>query len=351
MGDTISLKVKEVVRETSDTVTVHFKQPLFRKVKYKPGQFLTINFEIDGKKVSRSYSMSSAPNLDNTVAVTVKRVQGGVVSNFVNDKVTPGMSISMMQPVGKFTLEVDKNLQRHIVLFGAGSGVTPLMSILKSVLFFEPKSTVSLVYGNRRVDNIIFQKQLQALKQKFGDRFNLVYCLTQPDRSWTGLTGRIDEAVTVNVINMLPKFDAAVTEYFLCGPDGMMENIKSGLAKLKVSSDKIHFESFTSSNESEEAIASLGETETHEVTILMDGTEHKIAVPPNKSILDTALDEGLDMAFSCQSGLCTACRCKVKSGVVKMTGGDGLTPAEIQDGYVLICVGHPGSEDVVVEPG
>ena len=178
MGDTISLKVKEVVRETSDSVTVHFKQPLFRKVKYKPGQFLTINFEIDGKKVSRSYSMSSAPNLDNTVAVTVKRVQGGLVSNYVNDKVSAGMSISMMQPVGKFTLEVDKNLQRHIVLFGAGSGITPLMSILKSVLFFEPKSTVSLVYGNRRTDNIIFQKQLQELKQKFGDRFQKLHAGT-----------------------------------------------------------------------------------------------------------------------------------------------------------------------------
>ena len=351
MGDSISLKVKEIVRETSDTVTLHFKQPLFRKVKYKPGQFLTLNFEINGKKVSRSYSMSSAPNLDNTVAVTVKRVSGGLVSNYINDQLKPGMSISMMEPVGNFTLSVDKKSQRHIVLFGAGSGITPLMSILKSVLFFEPKSTVSLIYGNRRVDNIIFQKQLQALKEKFRDRFNLVYCLTQPDRSWTGMSGRIDEAVTVNVVNMLPKMGTAITEYFICGPDGMMENIKSGLKKLNIPSDKIHFESFTSSNESAEAIASLGEVETREVTILLDGNEHKIAVPPDKSILDTALDEGLDMAFSCQSGLCTACRCKVKSGVVKMTGGDGLTDDEIQEGYVLICVGHPGSDDVIVEPG
>ena len=350
MGNTISLKVKDVVRETSDAVTLHFKQPLFRKVKYKPGQFLTLNLNIDGKKVSRSYSMSSAPNLDNTVAVTVKKVEGGVASNYINNEVKPGDTISMMEPVGNFTLVPDKNLKRHIVLFGAGSGITPLMSILKSVLFFEPASTVSLVYGNRRIDNIIFKEKLQELKNKFGERFNLVYCLTQPDRSWNGLSGRIDEAVTVNVINMLPKFDETSTEYFLCGPDGMMENVKAGLKRVKVPKDKIHIESFTSSNESEEALAQLGDISTAEVTVLLNGEEHKVTVPPDKSILDAALDQGLDMPFSCQSGLCTACRCHVKSGEVKMTESDGLTEEELKEGYVLICVGHPASNDIVIEP-
>jgi len=350
MGNTISLKVKEVVKETSDAVTVHFKQPMFRKVKYKSGQFLTLNLEIDGKKVSRSYSMSSTPNIDSTVAVTVKRVSGGVASNYINDQVKVGDSVSMMEPVGNFTLEPDKNLKRHIVLFGAGSGITPLMSILKSILYFEPASTVSLIYGNRRTDNIIFKEKLQALKEKFGDRFNLVYCLTQPDRSWNGLTGRIDDAVTVNVMNMLPKFDATATEYYICGPDGMMEQVKEGLKRLKVDAEKIHIESFTSSNESEEALASLGEIDTAVVTVQLNGDDHKVTVPPDKSILDAALDEGLDMPFSCQSGLCTACRCQVKSGEVKMTESDGLSEDELKQGYVLICVGHPASGDVVVEP-
>jgi len=189
MSDFFTLKVKEVVKETEDTVTIHFKQPLFKKVKYKPGQFLALLFTINGEKVRRSYSMSSAPNLDNTVAVTVKRVEGGLVSNHINDNVKAGDSIEVMQPLGNFIYQVDNKAKRHVLLFGAGSGITPLMSILKSVLFFEPDSVVSLVYGNRNKSSIIFSQKLEELKKKFGERLNLVHSLTQPDADWGGYSG------------------------------------------------------------------------------------------------------------------------------------------------------------------
>lgn len=348
MADRYTLKIKDVVQETPDTKTIHFKQPLFKKVKYKPGQFLTLHLDIDGQKVTRSYSMSSNPDLDSTVAVTVKRVEGGLASNYINDHLQSGNSMQVSQPAGRFTLEANKNLQRHIVLFGAGSGITPLMSILKAVLFFEPQSTVSLVYGNREPGSVIFREQLDGYKQKFGERFNLLYTFTQPAHDWGGYKGRIDEAMCVNALNLLPGLEADSTEYYLCGPEGMMDNVKAGLKRLKVPSAKIYFESFTSSKEPAEAMGS-DTFETRQVKILMDGEEYEITVPPDKSILDTALDEGLDMPFSCQSGLCTACMGRCKSGQVKMVEGDALSDDEVAEGYVLTCVGHPLTDDVVIE--
>ncbi len=347
MPSYINLKVKEVVKETPDAVTISFKQPLFKKVKYKSGQFLTLVLNIDGKSVSRSYSMSSTPTLDSLVSITVKRVEGGLVSNYLNTQVKPGDTIKVMEPVGNFTFEADKNNNRHIVLFGAGSGVTPLMSILKNVLFFEPNSIVSLVYGNRNEQSIIFKQKLEELKSKFGERFNLVYSLSQPQNQWEGYKGRIDEAVCLNVLNLLPKHEA--TEYYICGPDGMMEQVKAGLKKAKVAAKNIHMESFTASNESEEALAKLGDMGDKSVKIIIQGDEYQITVPAKKSILDVGLDEGLDMPFSCQSGLCTACMGKCTSGEVKMTDNDSLSADDVAAGYVLTCVGHPASDNVVIE--
>ncbi|WP_020532393.1 ferredoxin--NADP reductase [Flexithrix dorotheae] len=348
MRDHITLKVKKVEQETSDTVTIHFKQPLFKKVKYKSGQFLTLNLEINGEKVSRSYSMSSAPSLDPTVAVTVKRVDGGLASNFLNDKIKAGDSIKMLPPMGHFVFEPNKQAKRHIVLFGAGSGITPLMSILKSALNGEPESTVSLIYGNRKQDAIIFKKNLDALKEKFGNKLNIINVLSQPENGWSGYKGRIDRTITLNALNLLPKLDPEATEYYMCGPEGMMEEVEEGLKKLKVPKNKIHKESFTSSNESEEELEKLGNLEVREVTVIINEEPHKFEVKPDQSILDAGLDDGLDMPFSCQSGLCTACRCRKLEGEVKMTESDGLSESEIEEGYILACVGHPTSDGVVI---
>jgi ring-1,2-phenylacetyl-CoA epoxidase subunit PaaE len=347
MSNYYTLKIKNVVQETKDTITIHFKQPIFKKVKYKSGQFLTLIMMINGKKERRSYSMSSAPNLDDTLAITVKRVAGGLVSNYLNDHAKEGDSIEVMEPMGNFTLEPNKDLARHIVLFGAGSGITPLMSILKSTLFFEPKSIVSLLYGNRHEGSIIFRKQLDELKQKFGDRLNIVHSLTEPDSLWGGYKGRIDNVSALNFLNLVPKMP--VTEYFMCGPLGMMDEVKQALQKLKVPANQIHFESFTPAAPTAEKIASTKNLQDHIVTIVMNGVETKINVPANKTILEAALDEGLDLPFSCQSGLCTACMCKKISGEMIMTDGEGLSQSEIDKGFVLVCVGHPTSDNLVLE--
>ncbi len=349
MSDYYTLKVKEVVNETADTVTIHFKQPLFKKVKYKSGQFLTLIVPINGKKERRSYSMSSAPSLDNTVAISVKRVEGGLVSNYLNDNVQAGDTIEVMEPLGNFVFEPDKKRTRHLVLFGGGSGITPLISMLKTALFLEPNSTVSLVYCNRSEDSIIFAKQLDDLKVKFGDRLNIVHNLTKPGANWGGYSGRLDDARTVNILNLLPKLPAEDTEYYLCGPEGMMDAVKTGLKTRKVSASKIHTESFVSTITAEELAEATGDIETQTVKIIMDGQTHEVLVRPNQSILEAGLDDGLDMPFSCQSGLCTACMGKCKAGTIKMIDADGISEDEINKGYVLLCVGHPLTADVEVE--
>ncbi len=349
MSDYYTLKVKEVVQETTDTVTLHFKQPLFKKVKYKAGQFLTLLFTINGKQERRSYSMSSAPLLDNTVAVTIKRVEGGVVSNYVNDQVKAGDAIEVMQPLGNFTFEPDKKAERHLVLFGGGSGITPLMSILKTVLYFEPKTSVSLVYCNRHEGSIIFRKQLDELKEKFGERLNLVHVLSQPDKHWGGYAGRIDETMVVNILNLLPQTSESSTAYYICGPEGMMDAVKKGLKVRKVPQANIHTESFVSSVSEEELAAATSEITTQTVKITLDGETYEVVVRPDQSILEAGLDDGLDMPFSCQSGLCTACMGKKLKGEIKMIEPDGISDEEIKQGYVLLCVGHPLTPDVEVE--
>lgn len=345
MSRYISLKIKEITQETPDTVTVHLKQPLFKKVKYLAGQFITLALEVGGQSIHRSYSMSSAPLLDSNVSITVKRVDNGLASNFINSQLKPGMSLQVIPPEGRFTLEPNKAASRHIVLIGAGSGITPLMSILKTVLFLEPNSQVSLIYGNRSEESIIFRQKLEELKEKFDGRLRVVHALTKPSSDWGGLTGRIDRYQTVNLLNKLPQMPKDQTEYYLCGPDGMMDEVKAGLQKLQVPSNRVHFESFTPPVTGEVASVS----EMHQVKVIVRGEEHNISVPADKSILEAALDEGIDMPFSCQSGLCTACMGKCISGKVEMEHNDGLSDEEIASGLVLTCIGHPVTDDVVVE--
>ncbi|MEH0158640.1 ferredoxin--NADP reductase [Limibacter armeniacum] len=344
MNDYYTLKVKEVVKETDDAVTLRFKQPIFKKIKYQSGQFLTLIFNIDGIKSRRSYSMCSTPSLDSTIDVTVKRVEGGLVSNYINDHITEGSSVEVMQPMGLFTFEPDKSKSRHIVLWGAGSGITPLMSIMKSVLFFEPESKVSLVYGNRTEDSIIFKDKLDILKERFGDRLQVVHVLSRPDHTWGGYSGRIDDIKVVNIMNKLPKMEEA--RHFLCGPEGLMESVKTGLKTLRVSNSSIHYESFVPK---QDAVAE--DISTHKVKVILDGEEDEFTVTPDKTILEAGLDEGLDLPYSCQSGVCTACRGKCISGKVQMTEHDALSEDEIKQGYVLTCQSHPMTDNVVIEMG
>ena len=351
------LKVREIVKETADAISIVFDNPE-EKIAYKPGQFFTLIPVIEGKKVRRAYSVCSSPYTDEYPAVTVKRVEGGLVSNFLNNNLKAGDILEVMEPMGSFTVVPEADKKRHIVLFGGGSGVTPLMSIAKSVLHQEPDSDVSLIYANRNEHSIIFREQLQGLEKEFGKRFTLIHVLDEKPLDWVCPTGLLMPEMLKDLMRLLPSWPAEETDYFICGPEGMMENVEVTLTELQIPKEKVHRESFVAGKSpavegGADPVKAGGDDvpKAREVTIILDGEEHKIQVEPDKSILATALANDIDMPYSCQSGLCTACRGKCLSGKVKMDEEDGLSESEQEEGYVLTCVGHPLTDDVVIEIG
>ena len=346
------LRVTNIIKETPDTISVYMQQPAQSKIAYKPGQFLTVLIPMGGETVRRSYSMSSCPHTDKELCVTVKRVANGKVSNYLNDHLRVGQELEVMEPMGSFSLDL-RPVQRHVILIGAGSGITPLMSIAKAVLRMESSSIVSLLYGNRNQDTIIFKNALEELQKQYANRLRIVHVLSQPNSGWNGLTGRLNRTLAIKLINELPKLDVYRTDYYICGPSGMMEEMDQALNILYVPKEKIHKESFVTTPSADTSPKPVEddtkEVKTQVVTIIYEGSEYKVKVEPHQSILDAGLDMDIDLPYSCQSGLCTACRGKCISGKVLMDEEDGLSEYEMKEGYVLVCVGHPLTSDVVIE--
>jgi ring-1,2-phenylacetyl-CoA epoxidase subunit PaaE len=354
MSKIYHLKVKEVVKETSDAVTIRFFQP-DEKINYKPGQFLTLIMPIEGEKVRRAYSLCTSPYTDDDLAVTVKKVIDGKVSNYVFEHIQAGQVIELMEPLGAFTPDINPDKKRHVILLGGGSGITPLMGILKSVLLKEPASKVSLIYANRNEESIIFRRQLKEYEEKYQNRFKVVLVLDHPGANWTGISGILNPQMLKEILTQLPDTNLE-REYFTCGPQGMMDTVTVTLQQMGIPLQKLKKESFVSNSIN----TSMEKTNTEvkpeglvarEITVIYDGSEHKFTVQPDKTILETALEMDIDLPYSCQSGLCTACRGKCISGKVKMDEEEGLSDAELRQGYVLTCVGHPVTDNVIIEIG
>ena len=350
------LVVKEVVKETHDTVSIVFHQPASSPVNYKAGQFLTLIANVNGKEVRRAYSLCSSPFVDKDLAVTVKRVASGLLSNWVADNLKPGQTIRVMEPMGQFTTEYSRARKRHLVMFAGGSGITPMMSIIKSILSQEPDSIVSLIYCNRDVDSIIFKDVLEDMQTRDEGRLHVIHVLDNAPMNWQGYSGLLNHDMLTKLFERVPDWGIENTTYLMCGPEGMMKNVESLLAMRHIPKEKIFKESFVQGiidkdQKKEEVVVSAEENKTREVTIRYDGQEYKVMVPPDKGILESALDQGIDLPYSCQSGLCTACRGKALSGKVKLDEEEGLSQSEREEGYVLTCVGHPLTDDVVIEIG
>lgn len=351
MVNYLQLKVAQIIRETSDTVSVHFFNPEGEKLKFTPGQYLTLCLTINGKEERRPYSLCSSPEAGELPAVAVKRVEGGLVSNYILDHLQVGETITVIPPQGNFGLPINTVAERHIVLIGAGSGITPLFSILKSVLTAEANSMVTLIYGNRKVESIIFREHLEKLQKQWPQRLRVIHCLSSPPEKWYGASGRIHPDMLKEIIEQSqPVTPMEETQYFLCGPQGMMETTEETLKSMGVPKKDIHKESFFH-NVDTEAVEQLHEEAgliTREVKIIFDDEEFSFPVSPDETILQAALDRDIRLPYSCQSGLCTACRCKTVSGKILMDEREGLSDAEFDEGYVLICVGHPLTADVVL---
>jgi len=341
------LKVKDIIHETPEAISIVLEQPQEETIRFKAGQFLTLNFNLGGETIRRAYSLANCPYTEKDLKVTVKRVKDGKISNLLNNTLQKGDYLDVLEPMGVFTPEIHPEHALQYILWAGGSGITPIMSMLKAILHQEPKSKVVLVYANRDEHSIIFSNELQILQTQFPERLEVIHVLSQPHNGWQGYKGRLNaekvEEILSKYANGLP------LSQWMCGPEGMMQTIaevceKKGLPKPKK-------ENFSASIE-ESAQKKLDESDAiveREVTVKYDGETYKFKVSPKKTILEAALDLDIDLPYSCQSGLCTACMGKCVSGKVMMTEDDCLTDQEMKDGIVLTCVAHPLSDDVVIE--
>lgn len=347
------LKIVDVVKETSDAISIHFKQSFFSfpKIKYTPGQYLTLLVDVDGRVERRCYSLNSAPKIDNTISVTVKRIKDGKVSNFLFNNVKAGTYMKVLYPMGNFTITPDAKKERHVVLFGAGSGITPLMSILKTILHVEEKSSVSLFYGNRDKESIIFSNELSSYKEKFGDRLNLIHILEQPGDFESCYKGRVERTQVPDLLKQVPQFPAEKTEYYICGPSGMMIEAEEGLKMAGVEDKYINMEKFSAPPPSAEEMEEKGinEFEDRTITIKHKGKSHAVPVKADQQILDAALDEKLKLPYVCMDGICGSCQATCSSGEVYMRKGHVLSQKDMDAGQVLPCICKPLTDDVVIE--
>jgi ring-1,2-phenylacetyl-CoA epoxidase subunit PaaE len=346
------LVVKNIIQETKDAISIVFESPAGENIKYKSGQFLTLIVSVQGKEVRRAYSLYSSPFVDQDLAVTVKRVDNGLISNWLPDHLKTGLKLKVMEPMGQFTTEYNKANKRHIIMFAGGSGITPMMSISKSILSQEPDSICSLIYCNRDVDSIIFKNKFDTLQTTYEGRLHVIHVLDNAPMNWQGYSGLLNHDMLTKLFERIPDWGIDKTTYLMCGPEGMMKNVDTLLEARHIPKEKIFKESFvqgTIDKDAKKEPEQGNELKERVVTIRYDGQEYKVTVPPNKAILETALDQGIDLPYSCQSGLCTACRGKALSGKVKLDEEEGLS--ERAEGYVLTCVGHPLTDDVVIEIG
>lgn len=348
------LMVKEIIAETKDAISIAFEQPASGNLLYKSGQFLTLITMLDGKEVRRAYSLCSSPFVDKDLIVSVKRVDKGLMSNWLPDHLKAGATLKVMDPMGHFTTEFNKENKRHLVMFAGGSGITPMLSIIKSLLTQEPNSICSLIYCNRDIDSIIFKNQFDKLQTTYEGRLHVIHILDNAPMNWQGYSGLLNKEMLTKLFERIPNWGLEKTTYQMCGPEGMMKNVDTLLAEHQIPKEKIFKESFVAGviDKPKKEDSKVGsDKKAREVTIRYDGQEYKIMVEHNRAILETALDQGIDLPYSCQSGLCTACRGKAISGQVRLDEEEGLSKSEREEGYVLTCVGHPMSDDVVIVIG
>ena len=348
------LTVARVKHETRDAIAVTFDVPphLKQAFRYRQGQHLTLRATIGGEDVRRSYSICSAVQ-DDTLRVAIKRVPGGLFSTWANETLKAGVTLDVMPPEGRFNLPIEPDSRRHYLAFAAGSGITPILSIVKTTLLTEPHSRFTLFYGNRASSSVIFKNELMELKDTYLERLNIVYVMSREQQDIDLFNGRITKEKTQQFLQHwidIADYDTA----FICGPEDMMHGVSEALQEAGMPKPDIKVELFAASipkhQHKPRALDAQAAQHLTEVTVIQDGNAATFTMEKDKeSILDAGLRAGLEMRYSCKGGVCSTCRCKVVDGKVDMDVNYALEDYEIARGFVLSCQSFPATDKVVID--
>lgn len=344
-----SLKVAEVRRETADAISLRFEVPaeLADEYRFVQGQHLTLKAEVAGEELRRSYSICAGVD-DGELRVAIKKIGGGVFSNWANESLKAGDAIEVMTPEGRFHTELAADNAKHYVAFAAGSGITPVMSLIKTTLKAEPNSRFTLIYGNRRQNSVIFSEALEDLKDRYMTRFTLYHVFSREELEVPLFNGRLDRARVGAFLDTLVPAET-IDAAFICGPGEMIDEVEAGLLASGVSAERIHLERFGVPDSGPAHHVEAGDAPQARVTIIVDGLRREMDFrAEDPSILDVALAAGLDLPFSCKGGVCCTCRARVLEGKVRMDKNFSLEQPDVDDGFVLTCQAHPLTERVVI---
>ena len=344
------LTVKDIRQETADCISIAFDIPrdLQKEFSFTQGQSISIKTHLDENR--RSYSICSSP-LENEFRVAVKKVENGIFSTYATTVLKVGDILEVMPPTGSFYTEVKASNRKEYLFFAAGSGITPVISIIKTILLTEKESSITLVYGNKNTSSIIFKEAIEGLKDQYMERFRVYYILSREHTESDFNYGRID-IQKCNQLSRLIDFNK-VDDFFICGPEEMIFTVKDFLGGWGIEPKKIHFELFTTPTKKNIPIYTSVKAATVEgsaITIKVDGRSYDFMLDPNSNvILDEGLAQGIDLPFACKGGVCCSCKAKLIEGEVEMEANYGLEDSEVRDGYILTCQSHPRSPKVVVD--
>lgn len=346
------LAVSDLRRETADAVSMAFAIPrdLADDYHFTPGQYLTLRTTMDGEEVRRSYSICSGPD-EGELRIAVKKVDGGAFSSWAADELKAGDELDVMTPTGRFGVAAAPEEARTYVGFAAGSGITPILSIVKGVLAREPDSRFFLFYGNRSTSGMLFREALEELKDRFMQRLSVFHVISGEEQDIPILHGRLDGGkVRVLLRSLIPASD--VDHIFICGPTGMSEDIETTCRDIGIAADRIHVERFVSEfggKPRPKAVIAAGAPPRAMASLIIDGKRREVPVADGEGILDAALRVGMDLPFACKGGMCSTCRAKLVEGSAEMEVNYSLEPWELKAGFILTCQARPTSDRVVVD--